>query len=290
MSVGALVAVKFLSLPVGISQSLSTSGGSDQALWQVQTTFLSVGFAGLAIAAQLFTEAPLAIGASRSRVLEHVKADWFVGVGLVGNIVIALEVIWLQSDLGVLIVALVWFIPTLIMLIVSTMRLLQLFSNPSRLDELVKMSLTNNLTTRLNVVAQKYADAKQVLQNLQDPLNSTKLVNPSMRVPVPEAGRVIRMIRPKIVQQAINSLGLRATEHHDVQSDPAKMYHPPQIVIDIEPGDRTRFGETAFRVISSDQLESERARRIALLYSPASSLNRQERLHQTKRLIEKSPV
>ena len=53
---------------------LPAAPGGDGVMWQVQTTFLAVGFAGLAIAAQLFAEAPLAIGASRERVLEHVWA------------------------------------------------------------------------------------------------------------------------------------------------------------------------------------------------------------------------
>ncbi|WP_207549387.1 hypothetical protein, partial [Mycobacteroides chelonae] len=63
----------------------------------MQTTFLSVGFAGFAIAAQLFAESPLAIGASRRQVLEYIGAGQFVGVGLAANAVIAIETIWLSS-------------------------------------------------------------------------------------------------------------------------------------------------------------------------------------------------
>src|SRR5690242_3531161 len=105
-SVVLLAVAHFQGDPCWLSRHLPATAGGDGILWQVQTTFLSVGFAGLAIAAQLFAEAPLAIGASRGRVLEYIWAGWFVGVGLVANAVIAVETIWLPSNLGVLGIAL----------------------------------------------------------------------------------------------------------------------------------------------------------------------------------------
>ena len=110
--------------------------GSDGVVWQVQTTLLSVGFAGLPIAAQLFAEAPLAIGASRKRVLEYICAGWFVGVGLIGNAVIAVETIWLPSHLGVFYISL-WFAATVFMLVVSTARLYR-----TMLDDAVRTGVT----------------------------------------------------------------------------------------------------------------------------------------------------
>lgn len=268
LSVITLIVIDLKGDPAWVPRHLSIAAGIDEALWQVQTTFLSVGFAGLAIAAQLFAETPLAIGASRNRVLEHIKADWFVGVGLVANVVIALEVLWFQSALGVLGVALFWFLPTLIMLVVSTMSMMQLFSNPSRLDELVRTSLTATLTTRLKLGTEKYVNAKKQLEGLPGTGKVFDLPNaatPSIRVPVPEAGRVIKMIRPKTVQQAIASLGIRATDGTEVHRDSIKMYQTPRIMIDVEPGDRTKLGETAFRVIPPKPLDAETNRRIALL-------------------------
>lgn len=140
VSVALLSVAHYDDDPNWITRHLPASAGGDGILWQVQTTFLSVGFAGLAIAAQLFAEAPLAIGASRGRVLEYIQAGWFVGVGLVANVVIAVETIWLPSGLGVLGVALLWFTPTVVMLVVATARLMELFGRPSLLDEVVRTS------------------------------------------------------------------------------------------------------------------------------------------------------
>jgi hypothetical protein len=112
----AILAVTHLAGDPGWVKHLPAAPGGDGILWQVQTTFLSVGFAGLAIAAQLFAETPLAIGASRGRVLEQVWAGWFVGVGLVANAVIGVETIWLPSGIGVLGVTVFWFVPTVALL------------------------------------------------------------------------------------------------------------------------------------------------------------------------------
>ena len=79
-SVVLLAVAHYEGDPSWLTRHLPAADGGDGILWQVQTTFLSVGFAGLAIAAQLFAEAPLAIGASRGRVFEYIRAGWFVGV------------------------------------------------------------------------------------------------------------------------------------------------------------------------------------------------------------------
>ena len=139
MSVALLAIARGTCDPQWLKLYLPTTPGGDGILWQVQTTFLSVGFAGLAIAAQLFVEAPLAIGASRRRVLEYIGAGWFVGVGLV----LAIETIWLSSGLGVLAVALVWFVPTVLLLVKSAVRLMDLFGNPSLLDEVVRTAMAD---------------------------------------------------------------------------------------------------------------------------------------------------
>ncbi|MDN5767577.1 MAG: hypothetical protein L0H96_17840 [Humibacillus sp.] len=234
----------------------------------MQTTFLSVGFAGLAIAAQLFAEAPLAIGASRGRVLEYIWAGWFVGVGLGANAVIAVETIWLPSDLGVLGIALLWFTPTVVMLVMSTIRLMQLFGNPSRLDEVVRLSLVETLSARLSDVSRKYADAKTQLEGFPAADWSTgipKASSVTLRVPVPEAGRLIKAVRPKDVRRAIATLGLRVIKGDLEDTDTSDVYELPRVSIDVEPGDRTRLGETAFRVVTSKALDEATSGRIVLL-------------------------
>ncbi|MCU1642825.1 MAG: hypothetical protein JWN03_3100 [Nocardia sp.] len=232
--------------------------GSNGILWQVQTTFLSVGFAGLAIAAQLFAEAPLAIGASRDRVLEHVRAGWFVGVGLTANAVIAVGTVWLPSSIGTLGVAIGWFVATVMLLVSSYIGLMRLFGRPSRLDEVVRVALVEVLTSRLNTASRKYAAARCQRDSLAGSGFSVGDLGPSavtLRVPVPQVGLVVKAIRPQLVLRAIATLGPPLTEGGADDGGSDDFSSPPQVDIDIEPGDRTRIGETAFRIRTSQELD-----------------------------------
>ncbi|MEY9954164.1 hypothetical protein [Leifsonia sp. EB34] len=242
--------------PAWIHRYLSPSPGSDVALWQVQTTLLSVGFAGLTIAAQLFAEAPLAIGTSRKRVLAYIGASWFVTAGLAGNAVMALESIWLPSATGV-VIAFAWLAAAAVLLMVSTSRLTHLFGHPSRLDEVVRSSLIESLSDRFDRVARRYSDARNGLEELltsDSSRTSTRSVS-TLYVPVPQAGRVIRAIDPEGVRQAIASLSSSETGQGE----------PPGIVLDIRPGDRTRLGATAFRIVTSTRLDDAAAARLVEL-------------------------
>lgn len=287
LSVTLLALAHYGGDPSWIRHHLSVAHGSDGILWQVQTTFLSVGFAGLAIAVQLFAEAPLAIGASRGQVLEHIKAGWFVGVGLVANAIIAVETMWLPSGLGVLGVALVGFTPTVVMLVVSTTRLMQLFGNPSRLDQVVRTSLVGTISERLRDVSSKYADAKGQLERLSGAELSVGVLEASshpLRVPVPEAGRIIRMIRPDVVRKAIEPLRMRATERNSNGHESAEPLEPFQVRIYAEPGDRTRLGDPAFEVVTSRQFDeatkSRMVRRLqsSIVFEPAGSVTPYEEI------------
>lgn len=257
LSTAVLAVIHYSGDPAWLKQ-LPAAPGSDGVLWQVQTTFLSVGFAGLAIAAQLFAEAPLAIGASRGRVLEHIWARWFVGVGLVANVVIAVETIWLSSDLGVLAIAVFWLVPTLVFLVVSTVRLMRLFGHPSLLDEVIRVSLVETLASRLDEVSRRYAEARRQLDGLSALGLSVEGLGPSavtLRVPVPQVGLVIKAIKPQIVRRAIVSLAPHTTESGVGAIGAGDLYTPAQMTVDVEPGDRTRLGETAFRVSTRQQLD-----------------------------------
>jgi hypothetical protein len=270
LSVGVLAVIHYDGDPAWLKH-LQAAPGGDGILWQVQTTFLSVGFAGLAIAAQLFAEAPLAIGASRGRVLEHVWAGWFVGVGLVANVVLAVETIWLPSDLGVLAVAVFWFVPTVVLLVVSSVRLMRLFGHPSLLDEVVRVSLVETLASRLDKVSRTYVEALRQLDGLFASGNPVGGLGPSavtLRVPVPRAGLVIKAVKPQIVRRAIASLAPQVTAGGMSDSGTGDLYTPPQITLGVEPGDRSRLGETAFRVSTSQELdEATRGRLVRLLQS-----------------------
>jgi hypothetical protein len=247
--------------------NVSTVAGGDAVLWQVQATFLSVGFAGLAIAAQLFTESPLAMGASRDRVLKFIRADWFAGVGLVANGLMAVEVIWLQSDPGVLFIMALGFLPTVALLLLSTTKLMQLFGHPSRLDEVVRTSLVETLANRLETVSQTYAVARRQADGLfasGHSFSDSGVAVVTLQVPVPEEGLIVKAIRPHVVRKAITSLEPRATAGDFDDSGDSSLYTPAQVTLDVEPGDRTRLGETAFRVRTThvlDRLTQERLTR-----------------------------
>lgn len=267
LSVALLAVAHYNGDPAWLSH-LPAAHGGDGTLWQVQTTFLSVGFAGLAIAAQLFAEAPLAVGASRGRVLEYVWAGRFAGVGLVGNAVIAMETLWLSSDLGVLLVTIVWFVPTVGLLVLATHRLMKLFGHPSLLDEVVRGSLVETLASRLDKVSRTYAAARRQLDDLFASGHLVEGVGPAavtLRVPVPRAGLVIRAIKPQVLRRAIATLAPPVTQGGISDSGKGDLYQAPRITLGVEPGDRTRLGETAFHVGTSQQLDEAESRRLERL-------------------------
>ena len=260
--------------PLWVRQHLPAVAGSDAALWQVQTTFLSVGFAGLAIAAQLFADAPLAIGTSRGRVLAYIGAGWFVTVGLVANAVMAFASIWLPSATGV-VIAFVWFIATAVLLLVSTSRLTQLFGHPSQLDEFVRSSLVGTLSDRLGQMSRRYAEETEGLDGLlvAEPVSPASTGSTStLRVAVPEAGRVVKAIKPKAVRQAVASLASPATDRGSADRVEAGAYLAARIVLDVHPGARTRLGDTAFRVITPSGLDAATAGRVARLLQSSIEL------------------
>ncbi|MEN0084237.1 MAG: hypothetical protein AAGC66_05680 [Leifsonia sp.] len=280
--------------PAWVRRNLPPVAGSGSALWQVQTTFLSVGFAGLTIAAQLFAEAPLAIGTSRKRILAYIGASWFVTVGLVANAVMAFESIWLPSATGV-ILSFAWFVATAALLLVSTSRLTQLFGHPSRLDEVVRSSLVETLSDRVDQVARRYTGATKGVDELLSwdeappSFGSAVPTGSTLAVPVPEAGRVVRAIRPKAVRQASGSLGLTAIGRDPSDVGAVEDYAAPRIMLDVRPGDRTRLGDTAFRVVTSSRLDPSTAARVVRLLQSSISVEPREAVtpyEETEREIE----
>lgn len=264
---------------------LRATDGSDGVLWQVQTTFLSVGFAGLAIAAQLFAEAPLAIGASRSRVLDHVGAGWFVGIGLTANAVITVQAIWLPSALGTLI-GVSWLGLTVAFMVLSYVSLIGLFGNPSRLDVVVRDSFAKAISARLHTVSKRYADAWSELEPLFE-LGLTQTGSATsaftFRVPTPRAGLVVRRLKPQLVRRALIVMSPQATEETSAGSGQSDdRFIAPEVVLNIEPGDRTRTGDNAFRVATSAQLSNETRQRVVQLlqqsieYEPVASVTPDE--------------
>jgi len=268
VSFGLLVMAHYLPDPPLLELYLPATSGGDGILWQVQTTFLSVGFAGLTIAAQLFAETPLAIGASRGRILEHIGAGFFVGVGLAANALIAIETIWLPSAIGLLAVWFFGFVPTVGVLVASTIKLTKLFGRPSQLDEVVRSSLVETISSRLGEVSSKYESATKDLDDFVSkrwPVGMTNASMSTVKVPVTEGGRVIKMIRPRVLRQAVATLSIQATEGGSTPSEAAEEYTPPQIRLELEPGDRTKLGETAFLISTSKKLDDATTGRVIRL-------------------------
>lgn len=256
--------------PAWVRRLLSPTPGSDTVLWTVQTTFLSVGFAGLTIAAQLFAEAPLAIGTSRKRILAYIGASWFVTVGLAANAAMAIESIWLPSATGV-VITFAWFVATAVLLLVSTSRLTHLFGHPSRLDEVVRTSLVETLSNRFGEIARRYASASPGLNDLltTDTARTSTRSASTLHVPVPQAGRVIRAIKAEGVREAIASLDPECASAAPTGS-PYEVV--PQVLLDVHPGDRTLLGATAFRVVTPNRLHDGTAGRMVQLLQSSIEL------------------
>ncbi len=226
-------------------------------LWQVQTTFLSVGFAGLAVAAQLFSENPLAIGASRNHILHYVRAGWFAGVGLAGNVTIGVEALWLSTDIG-LVVSTLWFAFTVGLLAHSYLNLIKLLGTPSVLDEVVSSSLKGAIVRRLASPFSQSSEERIELESLFQvgPVSGTLGTSrQTLRVPVPRVEQVVKRIRPSVVRRAMMSLDPKPSS--DDGPDQGVAYTKPHFSLLVESGDRTRAGDTAFTVKTAQKLDEE---------------------------------
>lgn len=275
-SVVLLALARYMGDPHWLTAHLPAAHGGDGILWQVQTTFLSVGFAGLAIAAQLFAESPLAIGASRGRVLEYVGAHRFVAVGLVANAVIGIETIWLSSGLGVLGVSLGWFVPTVVLLVRSTLELVNLFGHPTLLDELIRSSLVGALASRLEDASSKYLEATKQLDGLFGSLIGLGSSAVTFRVPVSRDGRVVKAIKPDSVKQARSLLAYLSADSRSAEAGNPGNCMSPQITRNIEPGDRIRLGETAFQVFTPGELEARQQDLITRILQASIDFERED--------------
>lgn len=268
LSLGLLLLLQFVAPSEWRHEGFGSSDGLG-ILWQVQTTFLAVGFAGLSIAAQLFSEAPLAIGASRARVFAYVFGTRFVAVGLAANVLIGIETLWLSTGMGTL-VGMFWFGATVVLMVVSYHRLTQLYANPSRLDEMVRDSLVRSLTGRRDRTASRYADAWRQMEPLFEvglSRTASSVGRASFRVLVPRDGLIVRRIKPQPVRRALELISPRANEESSRDSEMRhgeEQYSRPQIVLHVEPGDRTRVGDVAFHVFPSGELDQASSDRVVM--------------------------
>lgn len=118
-------------------------------IWQVQTMFLSFGYAALAIAIQVFSYGSVSIGVSRKQLLKTIKADRFAISGLVANGVLAIKTTLKTVPIDSLI-CLAWLLLTISFLVNSTWKLLKLYSTPAAVDFLARETLKRTIVTRGN--------------------------------------------------------------------------------------------------------------------------------------------
>ena len=87
-----------------------------------------------------------------------------------------------------------------------------------------------------------------------------------------DAGRVVKGVKARVVRQAIASLGLPAAQRLPDAHSTAAEYVPPRIVLDIDPGDRPRLGDRAFRVVTATPVDGATAGRIVRLLQSSIEL------------------
>ncbi len=142
---------------------------------------------------------------------------------------------------------------------------MDLFGNPSQLDEVVRASLVESLSSRVEEVSRRYSRATQQLDGLavwsKSPFDRTSSAA-TLRVPFRRGGFVIKAIEPNLVRQARDLLAPSAIPSRATGFENDDVYTPPQIIVDVEFGNRPRLGETAFRVITHEVLDEPRQRRI----------------------------
>ncbi|WP_372969801.1 hypothetical protein [Microbacterium sp.] len=264
ISAGAVVVGHTWIEPTWAGFPIPSVDGGGGLFWQVQSTFLAVGFASLAVAAQLFAETPLAIGASRSRVLSYIGARGFLAVGLSANGLIAVEAVWSPSNLGVVVVAL-WFCATVWLLISSTTKLMDLFGRPSLLDVVVTETLTVGIAARLKDSAARYERANRDVEGLfadeGSALTAEIRGSVSMRVRAPDNRLVLKAVKSIFIRRAMSVL-VRARQGGGGSEESSHTFVPPRIHFDLTLGERVRDGQHAFRVESSFALDEESEERV----------------------------
>lgn len=106
------------------------------AMWQVHAAFISIGFAGLAIAFQVLAEPPLTAGPARTAVVHHLRYRELLAHGVTANGLIGISAIWLRSDANVAIGGALLFAPSVALTALAYVRLADLFADPDIVERM----------------------------------------------------------------------------------------------------------------------------------------------------------
>lgn len=254
-------------------------------IWQVQTMFLSFGYAALAIAIQVFSYGSVSIGVSRKQLLKTIKADRFAISGLVANGVLAIKTTLKTVPIDSLI-CLAWLLLTISFLVNSTWKLLKLYSTPAAVDFLARETLKQSIIIRGNDQFEKQQRPINELQKL-NVHTETNFVWESrkhnLKIPAPIPGRVIRSYNYREIAN-IPSV-LNETSKSIIKKDAGEEQpREPIVILHRLPGERTELNsslvtiKTDYRVTSHQQNAIVEALQRAVRYESADAVTADEEI------------
>lgn len=252
---------------------------TDGALWQVQTTFLSVGFAGLAIATQLFVDSPLAFGASRTAVLKFIYAPIFACYGTGANILIALETIWIPSNGGAFLAFILGLLPTTMLLVASSVRLVGLFGNQILLDRLIRKSTQDSYVNRLRKDQKTFEASSEEITRIQSYFESATHNSSNQRsieIFSKQPNCVVSGYKIKNFEKAARILRIDTFNTTTKSANVESSYKDINLEFLLAPGNRTRSEKPIIQIRANQLTRPEaisRAIRIlesSVIYKPES--------------------
>lgn len=119
-------------------------GESLGMMWQVHAAFLGIGFAGLALASQVYSEPPIAPAAARRSLLEHLGLSQIVVHGLAASALMASATFWVPSDAAVVLMFVGFAVPSVLLVADGYHRLGNLYMSPIQVDGLIAEGLEDH--------------------------------------------------------------------------------------------------------------------------------------------------
>ncbi|MEV6266717.1 hypothetical protein AB0L64_06110 [Kribbella sp. NPDC051936] len=126
-------------------------------MWQVHASFVSIGFAGLAIAFQLLSAPPLALGSARRLVVAHVRFARMLVLGVGSDLIIGAAALAVPNRISVWAVLVAVVVPSLLTIALAYWRMADLYRAPRMIESLT----LDNLKREVD----KAAEAKDMAGN-----------------------------------------------------------------------------------------------------------------------------
>jgi hypothetical protein len=145
----------------------SPTDGALGIIWQVHASFISIGFAGLAIAFQLLVDPPLAAGPARRAVINRIRFTQVVLFSIGADVIAGLAATWLESDLNVAVVFLLILLPSTAAIGYLYANTARIFSNPRQIEQWT----FDDLIASAKKIAVELADIRARNMELYDKLD-----------------------------------------------------------------------------------------------------------------------